>query len=127
MDEESVGSVTEEAMKLLGALSGWAKDQGAGTGQGFADMAASAAQAAQQVNEHLATGSADCTYCPVCRTVHAIRELSPEVKTHLAVAGANLLQAASALLATAVPDASTRPSAPADVEHIPVDEDWPEQ
>ncbi len=125
MDDESVGSVAEEAMKLFGALSDWAKEHGDGAGHGFADLASGAAHAAQQVNEHIATGSAECQYCPVCRTVHTIRELSPEVKTHLAVAGSNLLQAAAALLSTVAPDPAS-PRAPSDVEHIPLDEDWPE-
>lgn len=120
-----VGSVAEEALKLFGALSDWAKEQGAGAGQGLADAAATAAKAAQEVNEHLATGADECTWCPLCRTVHTLRDLSPEVKAHLAVAGSNLLQAAAALLSTAVPDAAPR-QAPSDVEHIPVDEDWPE-
>jgi len=109
--DPEVGSVAEEAARLLGALSGWAKD------------------AAQDVDEHLATGSAECTVCPICRTVHAIRALNPEVRAQLASAATSLMQAAAGLMATAVPDQGARGG----MEHIDLDDDqehdpdaWPE-
>ena len=58
--DPDVGTVVEEAAKLLGALSDWAKDAahlGADLGHGL--------------DGHLATGAPECTYCPICRTVHA--------------------------------------------------------
>lgn len=124
---DDVGSVSDEAAKLFGALSGWARTHGTDFGHGVADFAAGAAHAAQEANEHIATGSAECTLCPLCRAVHVVRELSPEVKSHLAVAGASLMQAVAALMATAVPDDRKRDDG---VEHIDLDgdpdEDWPE-
>ena len=45
------------------------------------------------ISSHIATGSAECTYCPICRTVHAVRQTSPEVRAHLAAAASSLLQA----------------------------------
>lgn len=102
-----VGSVAEEAAKLFGALGDWAKDHGSGRGQ-----------------------AAECTWCPVCRTVHALRETSPEVRAQLATAATALLQAASGLLATAVPDTRRDPST--GVERIDLDDgpddgpDWPD-
>lgn len=98
---DPVGSVGEEAAKLLGALGGWASEH------------------ARDVDEHLATGSAECLYCPVCRTVHAVRNASPEVKAQLAIAAQGLLQAATGLLA-AVTDAEKAPSSP--VQHIDLDD-----
>ena len=99
-EEDPVGSVGDEAAKLLGALSGWATEH-------LGDRA-------REVDEHLATGSAECLYCPVCRTVHAVRQASPEVKAQLASAAATFLEAAAGLLA-----ASARPEPPASrVEHI---------
>ena len=115
-----VGSVAEEAAKLLGALSDWAKDHGSDLGQAASGLAGHAARSAQGVNEHLATGAAECTYCPVCRTVHALRGTSPEVRAQLATAATALLQAASGLLATAVPDTRRDPSA--GVERIDLDD-----
>lgn len=98
-----VGSLSEEAAKLLGALSGWASD------------------VAHGVEGHFATGAPECTVCPVCRTVHAVRELSPEVKTQLAGAATSLLGAAATLLAAAVPDQGAREGS--GVEHIDLDDD----
>ena len=89
-----VGSVAEETAKLLGALSGWAKEHGPDLGGAFHDA-----------SEHLATGE-DCKYCPFCRVVHIVRESSPEVRTHLAIAAASIAQAASAVLQAAVPEES---------------------
>lgn len=95
-EDDPVGSVAEEAAKLLGALSGWAGEH------------------AREVDQHLATGSAECLYCPVCRTVHAVRQASPEVKAQLASAAATFLEAASGLLAAAAKPEQPSPR----VEHI---------
>lgn len=107
-DREDIGSVADEAAKLLGALSDWAKD------------------AAQDVDRHLATGAEECTYCPICRTVHAVRELSPEVRTQLATAATSFLQAAAGLMASAGTGQTGRPER---VQHIDLDDDgdWPEE
>ena len=125
--EELVGSVADEAVKLFGALADWARDHGSDVGGGLAGLADQAAQTAKDVNEHLATGAAECTYCPLCRTVHAVRQASPEVRAHLATAASSLLQAAAGALATAVPnDPGGRSGA---VERIDLDTDtgadWP--
>lgn len=111
-EEPDVGSVAEEAVKLLGALSGWAKE--------------TAGDAGQALDQHLATGAAECTYCPICRTVHAVRELSPEVKTQFATAATSFLNAAAGLIADA---ASAPRDRSAGVEHIGLDDDgdWPEE
>ena len=118
---EPVGSVAEEAAKLLSAISGFARDH-AGEYAGAAGGAAGAAQSAfQNVNEHLATGAPECTYCPICQVVHAVRTTSPEVKAHLAIAANSLVQAAAAMLATHVPDDAQQP-----VEKINLDDSWEE-
>ncbi|WP_372728573.1 hypothetical protein [Nocardioides sp.] len=136
--DPEVGNVAEEAVKLFGALSDWAREHGGDLGQGVSDIAGHAAAAAREVNEHLATGSAECTYCPICRTVHLARQASPEVRAHLSAAASSLLQAAAGILATAVPDDAAggpgrapgrgqgRPGT--GVEHIDLDDDpgWPE-
>ena len=104
---EHVGSVGEEAAKLLGALGEWATDLGGNVG------------------DHIDTGAQECTYCPVCRTVHVIREASPEVRAHLATAAASLMQAAAGILTAVNQDAAgTRPKP--SVERIDLDaSDWP--
>ena len=103
--DEPAGSVGDEAAKLLGALADWAGDQ-------FGDRA-------RDVNDHIATGDAECLYCPICRTVHAIREASPEVKAQLTQAASTFLQAAAGLLSAA--GAAEPPSSR--VQHIDLDAD----
>jgi hypothetical protein len=120
-DAHEVGTLGEEAAKLLGALSGWARDHAGEAGEGLSGMAAQAASAVHGIDEHLATGAAECTVCPVCRTVHAVRQLSPEVTTHLSAAVSSLAQAAAALLAT-----PERAGDRDGVEHIALDDEWPE-
>jgi len=88
--DDPVGSAAEEAVKLLGALGQWAHSMRA------------------DVDEHLATGAPECTYCPVCRTVHVLREAGPEVGAHLASAASSLMQAVGAVL-TSVADSGTPP------------------
>ena len=102
--DEPVGSVGDEAAKLLGALADWAGDH------------------AREVNDHIATGDAECLYCPICRTVHAVREASPEVKAQLAQAASTFLQAAAGLLSAA---GAAEPSS-SRVQHIDLDADAPE-
>ncbi|GAB7004248.1 hypothetical protein JCM18899A_17210 [Nocardioides sp. AN3] len=107
---DRIGSAAEEAAKLFGALSGWASDLGHG------------------LDAHLATGAPECTYCPICRTVHVLREASPEIKSHLASAAASLLQAAAGVLAAAASSTGQERDRSAGVENIDLDgdQDWPE-
>jgi hypothetical protein len=117
-----VGSIAEEAAKLLHALQGWGEQNGAEYGEATASAAAAAARKLRDVNEHLATGSRDCTYCPLCQVISTVRGTSPEVKQHLASAATSLMQAVAGLLATEVPDQPTgRHGVP--VEKIEVTDD----
>lgn len=123
--QEPVGSVGEEAAKLLGALQDWARDQGtdyAGTAAGAAN---SFAHAVQDVNEHIATGSEDCRYCPVCQVIHVVRQTSPEVRAHLSVAASSLMHAAAGMLATQANGEST--SSPVEKIDLDDDTDWDEE
>lgn len=123
---DDVGGVGEEAAKLFGALSDWARDHGSDLGHGLSGLASQAAAAAHEVGDHVDTGSPECRFCPVCRTVHVVREASPEVREHLAVAAASLMQAAAGVLAAAS-RAGSRPGGPTGVEHIDLNNDeWPE-
>ena len=72
------------------------------------------------MDAHLATGE-DCRYCPLCRAVQVYRSASPEVREHLATAVTSLAQAATALLATAVPQQRGT-----GVERIDLTDDWPD-
>ena len=83
---EPVGSVAEEAAKLLGALQGWASGDAG-------DPAARAAGLLHDVNEHIATGAAECRYCPLCQVIGAVRDTSPEVKQRMAEIGVEVQDA----------------------------------
>ena len=121
-DAHDVGSLGEEAAKLLGALSGWAREHAGEAGDGLSGLAAQAAAAVHDLDDHLATGSAECTVCPLCRTIHAVRRLSPEVTAHLSSAAASLVQAAAAFMDTSTSQAG----ATVDVERIDLHGEWPE-
>lgn len=102
--DEPVGSASDEAAKLLAAVRDWAGEW-----------------AKDHVGENLDTGAPECTYCPICRTVHVIREAGPEVGVQLASAAASLMQAAAAVLdAAAKPD---RKPGEQGVEKIDLNED----
>jgi hypothetical protein len=121
-EPDEVGSLGEEAAKLLGALSGWARGHAAEAGDGLSGLASQAAAAAHEVDDHLATGAPECTVCPLCRTLTAVRQVSPEVSAHLSAAMGSLAQAAAALLATT--DHRTKKESRTDVEHIDLDDTW---
>lgn len=101
-----VGSVAEEAAKLVGALSDWARDQGDTAAGGVTGSVAGLADLARDLEGHVA--GENCTYCPVCRVIGLVRATSPEVKGHLATATTALLQAAMSAMATQVPERARR-------------------
>ena len=127
-DPHEVGSLGEEAAKLFGALSGWAREHAGEAGEQLSGLASHAAASAHDLNDHLATGSPECTVCPLCRTVHAARQLGPDVTSHLSAAMVSLVQAAAALMATveAHPGGPERAAdrASDSVEHIDLDDGW---
>lgn len=148
---EDVGSLAEEAAKLFGALTDWAQDQAGdlgdlgaagaraaqgdlhGLGSHLAGLAGHAAEAAASVQDHLAgalddnlaTGAPECRWCPVCRGVHAVRQVSPEVRAHLGAAASSLVQAAAALMATTPPSGRSRDVETIDLDDEPDDETEP--
>lgn len=133
---EEVGSVGEEAAKLLGALQDWANEHTGGPSGGRPTAGAGAASADDRSEDapghgHFPHGAGDapeCHWCPVCRTVHAVRTASPEVKAQLATAGQALLQAAAGLLTAATQD-RTGPDTrrPGTVQRIDLDADVDDQ
>ena len=120
-DRPPVGTLAEEATQLFAVLSGIARDQAAQYTAGAESMTASATAAMKSVNEHIATGDAECTYCPICRVVHAARLASPEVKAHLSTALLSLAQAASALMAPPAAERDESTSGPAEDVAAPAD------
>ena len=78
---QQVGSLTEEALRLLAAL------QGPPLGR----------PAAGEGSERGDDGGGDGEHCMVCRLVTALRETRPEVVAHLEDAAVSLLDALQAL------------------------------
>lgn len=105
MTRERVGSAAEEAVKLLGAAEQWAR--------GRAGVLLDA--------EHVATGSPECTVCPVCQAVGALRQVRPEAVSHLLDAAASLVAALRA--SVSVPDAGPDAADPPPVQRIQLDDD----
>jgi hypothetical protein len=120
---DEIGSVAEEATKLLGAVADWARDHGSELGASVAALADQAAASAHEINEHIATDDPECRYCPVCRTVHAVRTASPEVRAQLTTAASSFLQAAAGMLAAGAGSGGSGGKPP--VERIDLDEDSP--
>ena len=83
--DAAVGSVAEEATRLLEALG-----RSSARGPAPAGHAAPAGQAApgpgpDREHVHVAMGDAEtCTWCPVCRSVGVLRSVSPETLGRLA-------------------------------------------
>jgi hypothetical protein len=65
---DPLGNASQEAARLLDALGQW-------LGARTAD--------APSWSEHIATGSAECRLCPLCRLIALARETSPELAGHL--------------------------------------------
>ena len=111
--EEPVGSLAEEAARLLGALGDWASHQ---------DPSAEEAHAADTPGE-----AGTCRWCPVCRAAHAVRHADPEVTEQLVVAADALLRAGRGILASfAATGPGTGRSGSGGVEHIDLDAGWDE-
>jgi arsenite-transporting ATPase len=120
--DDQVGSVGEEAAKLLGALQDWARQAGdEGRSGGAAGGAADGlGDYLRTANEHLATGGAECRYCPLCQLIAFVRHTSPEVRAHLGTAAGSLLQAGAAFLAAQSGSAGQRQPG---VQKIDLDDD----
>ena len=95
------GSAADEAARLFAAVQDWLRTRAAG----LADA------------EHLATGSPECTVCPLCQAVSALRQVKPETVEHLLDAAASVVAALRTTLA-AEPGAAPR----SEVQHIDVRE-----
>jgi hypothetical protein len=91
-DREPVGTLAEEAARLLAAVHVWAGDSTAasrGRGPDGADGEA------EHHDEH---DLAECQWCPLCRLVRMARATSPEVREHLSQAAVSLALAVKGLL-----------------------------
>jgi hypothetical protein len=124
--DEPVGTVAEEAAKLIAALSGWAGDREPGRepapdGDGAAEVGGVQRTATEGGAGRCACGGVprECRWCPVCSAAKLASATSPEVRAHLSQAALSLAQAVTALLQ----DTSAAGSATVPVEKIDLAEE----
>lgn len=104
-----LGSAAEEAGRLFAAVEDWARSH---TG-GLLDGA---------LGENLATGAPECTVCPLCQAVHALRKVQPETVEHLLDAAASVLAALRSTVLGQPAGEGAGSGAGSGVEHIDVRE-----
>ena len=107
MSGQPVGSAAEEAARLFAAVEDWVRTRGGGLLDG-APL------------EHLATGDATCTICPLCQSVSLLRQVRPETVEHLLDAAASVVAALRS--AAVVPPPGDEPARAPRVERIDVRE-----
>ena len=105
---DGVGSIGEEAARFFSAVESWVRDAAGGAGSAFA-----------AADAHVATGSAECQLCPVCRLLELLRNTRPEVFEHLTDATVSLLAAMRA--AADAHEHGWAHRRPSQVQHIDID------
>lgn len=97
-----VGSAAEEAARLFAAAEDWVRTRSGLHLDG------------------LATGSPECSVCPVCQGISALRQVKPETVEHLLDAAASFVAALRTTVSGHPPpsDSGRRP----DVQHIDIRE-----
>jgi hypothetical protein len=107
---EQVGSVSEEAAKLLSALQGWAREH-------VSDYSRTASEFG---SSYIADGSAACRVCPLCQLIAFVRGVNPESLEQLGQAAGSMLHALAGLV-DAAHRSDTRRGSP--VEKINLSDD----
>jgi hypothetical protein len=87
---EQPASALFEAVRLVEVLR---KRMSGGTGSGSGDVWSEATSESAAWGDHIATGAAECRYCPVCRAIAASRTSGPDVMSHVMSAGESLYAA----------------------------------
>lgn len=121
---EHVGTLAEEAARLLAVVQGWTDDHREHQAAQEAAVATEGVDAGSEDDTSAGHGethvSGECRYCPLCNAVRLAKAVSPEVKEHLATAGMSTLMALKALLENIQPDPNERAQP---VEKIDLSED----
>jgi hypothetical protein len=108
-----VGSLGEEAVRLLSAMSAWAEEH-----SGAGPVGEPAARPAPDRPAGERPAACDCQWCPVCQVAAKVRAANPELRDQLVLSGLAITSAARALLESLAAPPAAGPEAPVDVEHI---------
>jgi hypothetical protein len=100
MTSEPVGSLAEEAARLIAALQGWAQDQR----QPAAPTDEPGATGREHDGAHHDPLSIECRFCPLCALARTAKAMTPEVREHLSNAAFSLALAVKGLLDDPKPD-----------------------
>lgn len=105
MSSEPVGSLAEEAARLIAAVQGWAQDQRPRHTERDADAEPIDGQSVPGGvhddplgGSHHDPMSVECRYCPLCALAKMAKATTPEVRDHLASAALSLALAFKGLL-----------------------------
>lgn len=108
MSTDPVGSLAEEAAKLIASVQLWTRNlQPEPDNEARADATAevddvwAAAEHVEHADEHAEhPPSLECRFCPVCSTGRLTRALSPEVRAHVASAALSMVFAVKELISS---------------------------
>lgn len=101
-----VGSAAEEAAKLFAAVEDWTRRK-----------------AGHLLDEeHVATGTPECQFCPVCQGIGALRHVRPEAIEHLLDATASFVAALKSALVPPPPTEEPPGYRPSTVQRIDIGE-----
>lgn len=96
------GSAREEAERLVAAILARASASSAGghpSGDGFGLLGDSVAGLIGVLSrDDLATGSAECCVCPVCRAIAAVRDPNPETAARIAASAGDIASGVAGLM-----------------------------
>ncbi|MEV0898096.1 hypothetical protein [Actinoplanes sp. NPDC049802] len=111
------GSAREEAERLVAAILARASASPAGghsSGDGFGLLGESVAGLIGMLSrDDLATGSAECCVCPVCRAIAAVRDPSPETAERIAASAGDIASGVAGLMRAFSSLAAEKPRPPA--------------
>ena len=93
-EREPVGTLAEEAAKLLAAVHVWAGDSKGTPAEGDETETAMSGEAGPH-DDH---NAAECQWCPLCRLARMAKATSPDVRAHLSQAAVSLALAVKGLL-----------------------------
>jgi hypothetical protein len=116
---DPVGSLAEEAARLISALSSLSCTSSGASGSPESSTSDDPSDAADP-HDPLAP---ECRYCPVCALARTARSMTPEVREHLASAAASLLLAGRDFLEVALATSQRAGGGEPPVENIDVAED----